>query len=369
MGSTELGSFIEKLQRERGDTHVVGDDVCEFQYDKLLDVLPKGKAVAIRSVEGDKTTSFARLHKFVSSDFNLAQFGVNHGDRCALVLPNTAENAVCVFATSCYSTCVPLHLHSTPDEVEFEMENTNCAAVIIFHEGDGRAAGIEAAARLKVPVIELKPRQSDVGLFDLACPKTIGGRPQPSKAAGKKQLNQRGDNILVLHTSGTSGKKKAVPYTAQTLVVGAGCIGASWGLKSTDCCLIIMPLCHIGGLARNIYSVLFTGGSSHWRDCHFADALSPSILKHLLKGGGCSRMTELSPTGAGGSLICVESFTANPDQFWEICTKQPVTWYYGGPTFHQMILDSGRSNFTKQQRSKVRTFAPGGCGCLPQRFQ
>ena len=24
---------------------------------------------------------------------------------------------------------------------------------------------------------------------------------------------------------------------------------------------------------------------SHWRDCHFADALSPSLLKHLLKRG------------------------------------------------------------------------------------
>ena len=25
---------------------------------------------------------------------------------------------------------------------------------------------------------------------------------------------------------------------------------------------------------------------SHWRDCHFADALSPSLLKHLLKVEG-----------------------------------------------------------------------------------
>ena len=26
-----------------------------------------------------------------------------------------------------------------------------------------------------------------------------------------------------------------------------------------------------------------TGSASHWKDCHFADALSPSLLKHLLK--------------------------------------------------------------------------------------
>ena len=34
-----------------------------------------------------------------------------------------------------------------------------------------------------------------------------------------------------------------------------------------------------------------TGTASHWRDRHFAAALSPSLLKHLLRWRGCSRMT------------------------------------------------------------------------------
>ena len=32
--------------------------------------------------------------------------------------------------------------------------------------------------------------------------------------------------------------------------------------------------------------ITLDGGTSHWRDCHFADVPSPSILKHLLKGEG-----------------------------------------------------------------------------------
>ena len=32
--------------------------------------------------------------------------------------------------------------------------------------------------------------------------------------------------------------------------------------------------------------IALDGGTSHWRDCHFADVPSPSILKHLLKGEG-----------------------------------------------------------------------------------
>ena len=34
------------------------------------------------------------------------------------------------------------------------------------------------------------------------------------------------------------------------------------------------------------------------------DAFSPPLLKHLLKGeGGCSRMTELSPTAIGATRV------------------------------------------------------------------
>ena len=52
----------------------------------------------------------------------------------------------------------------------------------------------------------------------------------------------------------------------------------------------LVPLCpppQVMGL-----TVLSAGTSSHWREfCHFADALSSSLLKHLLKVEGCGRMT------------------------------------------------------------------------------
>ena len=37
---------------------------------------------------------------------------------------------------------------------------------------------------------------------------------------------------------------------------------------------------------REKSGILATHLTSHWRDCHFADALSPSLLKHLLKVEG-----------------------------------------------------------------------------------
>eukprot|EP01052_Picozoa_sp_SAG31_P002936 SAG31_NODE_107_length_24865_cov_17.973593_5_plen_1307_part_00 len=334
----KLNSFRTECKRKNGgDTHIHGDDVKEdFKYECMLDILPRGSNAAIRSVSkqahgayvAGPCTSYQALHNFIQTEFDLRPYGVRHGDRVALLLPNTPENAVCVFATSCYNCCVPLHVASTADEVKFEMGNTNCVAVIVLcaQKGEaplGVASGLEAANRLSRAVIELLPREGQPGLFSLRLHQQSRQAAKVSKA---KQLNGPQDHILVLHTSGTSGTKKAVPYTAETLVVGACCIGGSWNLTPNDCALIIMPLCHIGGLARNIYSVLFSGGS----------------------------------------MICVDQFTANPDQFWDICSTLPVTWYYGGPTFHKMILDSGHSNYTAEQRNKAKIRMVGiAAGALP----
>ena len=42
------------------------------------------------------------------------------------------------------------------------------------------------------------------------------------------------DQSLVLHTSGTSGKKKVVPYTLRSLIVGTCAVALSWDLKPSD---------------------------------------------------------------------------------------------------------------------------------------
>ena len=42
-------------------------------------------------------------------------------------------------------------------------------------------------------------------------------------------------------------------------------------------------------------AVRVDGRTSHWRDCHFADTPSPSLLKRLLGGRGCIRM-KVSPS-------------------------------------------------------------------------
>lgn len=100
---------------------------------------------------------------------------------------------------------------------------------------------------------------------------------------------------------GTSGKKKIVGYTLETIVIGAVCILKSWKLNSADINLNMMPLFHIGGIARNLFAVLLSGSA----------------------------------------VICALGFDAS--FFWDIVEQQHPTWYYAGPTMHQMLVQEARS--------------------------
>ena len=53
------------------------------------------------------------------------------------------------------------------------------------------------------------------------------------------------------------------PIQTWHLGCGSACIIKSWNLSSEDICFNCMPLSHIGGIARNLLSVLFSGGDTY----------------------------------------------------------------------------------------------------------
>jgi acyl-CoA synthetase (AMP-forming)/AMP-acid ligase II/acetyltransferase-like isoleucine patch superfamily enzyme/acyl carrier protein len=115
------------------------------------------------------------------------------------------------------------------------------------------------------------------------------------------QPNQHDDEVLVLFTSGTTGSKKLVPHTLANVLVGTACIAVSWKLTPSDVNINLMPLFHIGGILRQVYS----------------------------------------PVLSGGCVICCPSF--DPSIFWSLLARNKFTWYYAAPTMHQIILSTGRA--------------------------
>ncbi|RYG69936.1 hypothetical protein EON64_01430, partial [archaeon] len=130
--------------------------------------------------------------------------------------------------------------------------------------------------------------------------------------------------------SGTSGNKKLVPYSLDMILIGVGCIVASWNLQPSDVCLNMMPLFHIGGIVRNIFS----------------------------------------PVLSGGAVMTCSGF--DPLLFWDVLystqssqTLPKVTWYYAAPTMHHAILSEGERRPKPLPVQSIRYIANAAGGLLP----
>jgi acyl-CoA synthetase (AMP-forming)/AMP-acid ligase II/acyl carrier protein len=139
--------------------------------------------------------------------------------------------------------------------------------------------------------------------------------------------NNANDEVLVLFTSGTTGSKKLVPHVMGDMLTAAATIALSWDLTPSDVNCNLMPLFHVGGIVRQVFSPIFSGGC----------------------------------------VICCPSF--DPTIFWALLARGAFTWYYAAPTMHQLILQTGKSDGIigngGECHLKLRMIANAAGGLLP----
>jgi acyl-CoA synthetase (AMP-forming)/AMP-acid ligase II len=141
-------------------------------------------------------------------------------------------------------------------------------------------------------------------------------------------MNMHHDEVLVLFTSGTTGAKKIVPHCLGDLLVASATIALSWNLTPNHVNCNLMPLFHVGGIVRQVFS----------------------------------------PVLSGGSVICCPSF--DPTIFWALLENRAFTWYYAAPTMHQLILQSGKETVDGKRimdtiNPKLHMIANAAGGLLP----
>jgi acyl-CoA synthetase (AMP-forming)/AMP-acid ligase II len=321
-----MSTIISRLSNYGRDglrVPVRGVDVAKLllPYTNLLELLPSSSNAAIiepLSLE-KKPLTHGKLKQFVFEEFDLTQFGIPTGSRVAVLLPNGAELAVAIISVISRWCAAPINPTNTWQEIKAELESTKAIAMIILAGATSNEAALQAAKALGTGVFVITPDSSVSGLFRISqlIPMTI---PTPEPIAANKS-----NIVMLLHTSGTSGNKKLVPYSLEMIVVGVGCIISSWNLSPSDICLNMMPLFHIGGIVRNI----------------------------------------LSPILSGGSVITCSGF--DPVLFWDILysSTQRFTWYYAAPTMHHAILMEAEKRCKPWPVDSVRFLANAAGGLLP----
>src|SRR5690606_33982328 len=153
---------------------------------------------ALLAAESDPL-SYAQLAQHIDTTVAaLNHFGVGRGDSVAFVLPNGPLAASAFLALSCGATCAPLNPTYRTEEFEFYLSDLEAKALVV--EAGVQSPATDAAQKLGIPLLELRPHGASAGLFVL--------QGEPGSAPSRPGLAQTDDVAMVLHTSGTTARPK-----------------------------------------------------------------------------------------------------------------------------------------------------------------
>jgi acyl-coenzyme A synthetase/AMP-(fatty) acid ligase len=185
-----------------------------------------------------------RLKRFVLDEFDLSQFGIMERDRVSVLIPNGAIVAVTIVALLHRWCVAPISPASTFLEIRDELLSTKSRCIIILKNDPVGKIAMKAAEEVNIGVLVLTPNDSTPGLFTMESVREINkdsSIPKPSIIAKStvkvSKSSKHPETVLLLHTSGTSGNKKLVPYSLDMIVIGVSCIIKSWNLTESDVCL------------------------------------------------------------------------------------------------------------------------------------
>jgi acyl-coenzyme A synthetase/AMP-(fatty) acid ligase len=213
----------------------VGDRLSKTEILSLVQCLCMGDDPAIHSSDSARPPLLHDdLRTFVSNfilPHAVDQPPLKRNDRVMVVLPPGPENAVALLALGNYHSCAPVNASCTASELKDDALRLQARAILTSKD-EGQRLGLESLREeLNCQIFYIRGRNSGpAGLFDLFMPEgtnaVVSSRPLETQGLD--------DISLILHTSGTSGKRKVVRYSLRNILVGTWCIIHCWDLKPND---------------------------------------------------------------------------------------------------------------------------------------
>lgn len=286
-------------------------------YSGMISLFPESNTAAIHDTASSGSLNHQELSSFVQNFSLPVTKSENSRPVIALALPNGPLIGLAILAVTSYYTAAPMAVGTGAEQFKSDILQSG-AKTILALRSDVVKLGLQDAWVYEngIQVILLEPNSRMT--FDMTY---LDSSPVITSTRHKPNIPD--DIALILFTSGTSGKKKVVPYTVHTMVAGIGFVIESWGLTKDDVCMNMMPLFHVGGIIRNLFA----------------------------------------PIMAGGSTICCPAF--DPNLFWDVVEDRQPTWYYASPSMHSVILDEAQNRPEALEKCKIRLICNAAGGLLP----
>ncbi|MBX2880146.1 MAG: AMP-binding protein [Granulosicoccus sp.] len=239
---------------------------------------PDKAAIEYSTVTTPMSISYAQLQRDVSLCVDwFSSLDLRRGDRLALLALNHPDWFVLLFAAAQYGVVlVPLNWRLSQDELRYVLEDSDPILLLHDSEFESIATGITASAERNSDECKVD-NDSGNECEELTTPVELSlkclrlhaaGTSTPS---GEEKAEQFSDNrsagepltdaLLIVYTSGTTGRSKGAVLSEQTLLCSAAMSQHMFDLTSADRALNVLPLFHVGGLNIQPLPVLLYGGT------------------------------------------------------------------------------------------------------------
>jgi long-chain acyl-CoA synthetase len=200
---------------------------------------------------GEDKLSYAELDALVGEAAGgLRALGVEKGDRVAMVLGNSIEFVVVLYAAARLgAVSVPLNIRHTLAENSHIIKD--CAAKVVVHDFD-------LTSRVPAPDVE-------TGLKHAVAIRREGGHmlaelrglaPMPSPEPVDEE-----ETATVLYTSGTTGRPKGAMLTHLGIAHSVIHFELTMRLSADDRALIAVPMSHVTGLIALVHAMVHCAGA------------------------------------------------------------------------------------------------------------
>ncbi len=219
-------------------------------------------------ISGARSLTYAELAERIRRLANgLRRLGVARGDRVAWLGPNHTAFLESLFAVGQLGAMLaPVNHRLRPDEQAFVLAQTE-PIVLILHDMMEPAATASVRHRLMVG-----------GSLEQAIDFEALVAESPDDSVN--EIVSLDDLLLLPHTSGTTGKPKAVMLTHGNVTWNAVNFLTSADFRSDDVTIAIAPFFRVGGTGVNVLPVFFVGGTVVVPDDPSPDRLLQLMEQH-----------------------------------------------------------------------------------------
>jgi long-chain acyl-CoA synthetase len=208
---------------------------------------PQGVAL----ISGEESITYRDLDALVGRVAGgLKALGVEKGDRVAMVLGNSIEFVVVLFAIARLgAVSVPLNIRHQLAENRHIIED--CGAQVVVHEYDlsDRVPASDTLPSLKHAIAVGRDGRAPLADFLHTPPVTV-----------VKEVEEE-DTATILYTSGTTGRPKGAKLTHFSIAHSV--IHYNWVMELTeeDRCLLAVPMSHVTGLIALVDATVYCAGT------------------------------------------------------------------------------------------------------------